>query len=167
MKENHTMKFKGKTDWDKVKSLTEEDIERAASSDPDAPLLTKEELAGFKRANPDIEFDVKFIRNRQEMTQEEFSSNYGINKRTLQGWERRAKKPSATEITFLMVIDKYPEEVKRMVRDAQRVKARSTRTGRDPRTGKLKTLAPNLEPVREPKKARSKTSKISRDELIK
>lgn len=40
-----------KTDWDKVKSLTEEDIERAASSDPDAPLLTKEELRGFKRAN--------------------------------------------------------------------------------------------------------------------
>lgn len=141
MKENHTMKFKSKTDWDKVKSLTDEDIERAASSDPDAPLLTKEELTGFKRANPGIEFDVKFIRNRQEMTQEEFSSNYGINKRTLQGWEQRAKKPSATEITFLKIIDKYPEEVKRMVRDAQGLKVRSTRTGRDPRTGKLNHLA--------------------------
>lgn len=166
MKENHTMKFKGKTDWDKVKSLTEKDIERAASSDPDAPLLTKEELTGFKRANSGIEFDVKFIRNRQEMTQEEFSSNYGINKRTLQGWEQRAKKPSATEVTFLKVIDKYPEEVKRMVHDAQGLKVRSARTGRDPRAGKLKTMSSCLDPVSGSKKAKSKASKISKDELM-
>lgn len=53
------MKFKGKTDWDKIKSLTEEDIETAASSDPDAPLLTKEELTEFKRVYPDIEFVIR------------------------------------------------------------------------------------------------------------
>jgi putative transcriptional regulator len=159
------MKFKGKTDWEKVKFLTEEDIERAASSDPDAPLLTKEELRGFKRANPNIEFDVKFIRNRQDLTQEEFSSNYGINKRTLQGWEQRAKKPSETEVTFLKVIDKYPEEVKRMVRDARGLKVRSTQTGRDPRTGKVKIMSSCLEPISGPKTAKSKSSKISTDEL--
>lgn len=37
------------TDWEKVKLLTEEEIEKAAASDPDAPLLTEEELAEFKR----------------------------------------------------------------------------------------------------------------------
>lgn len=31
----------------------EKEIEDAANSDPDAPLLTEEELKGFKRAEPE------------------------------------------------------------------------------------------------------------------
>lgn len=33
---------KGKTDWKKVKSLSEKEIEAAAESDPDSPVWTKE-----------------------------------------------------------------------------------------------------------------------------
>ena len=38
---------KGKTNWDAVKLMTEEDINAAAKSDPDAQPLTKEKLKSF------------------------------------------------------------------------------------------------------------------------
>jgi putative transcriptional regulator len=123
MNAKHTTKNKGKTDWDKVGSLTEEQIEKAAASDPDAPLLTNKELSEFKRVNPNAEFDVGFIRNRLSMTQEEFASNFGINKRTLEGWEQHRKRPSETETTFLKVIEKHGEEIKRMVKEVGRFKS--------------------------------------------
>ena len=44
-------KSKGKTDWEKVRAMTEEDIERAANSDPDAPLISKERLKYFMPVN--------------------------------------------------------------------------------------------------------------------
>lgn len=119
MKDKHTTKFKGKSDWNKVTCLTEGEIESAAASDPDAPLLTKKELSGFKRVNPNVEFDVGFIRNRLHMSQEEFASSYGINKRTLEGWEQHRKKPSQTETTFLKVIEMHAEEIKKMVLEVQ------------------------------------------------
>jgi len=39
------------TDWQKVKKLSEKEIEEAAHMDPDAPLLTATQLAQFKRAS--------------------------------------------------------------------------------------------------------------------
>jgi len=41
--------IKGDTDWDEVDNLTDEEIEKAAKSDPDSALPTDEELKGFKR----------------------------------------------------------------------------------------------------------------------
>jgi hypothetical protein len=42
---------KGKTDYDRLKNMTENEIEENAKSDPDAPLLSDEELKKFKRVN--------------------------------------------------------------------------------------------------------------------
>ncbi|MBS0351391.1 MAG: hypothetical protein JSR33_09435 [Proteobacteria bacterium] len=42
----------GKTDWSKVKKMTEEEIGLAAKSDPDAQLLTLKQLRQFKRIHP-------------------------------------------------------------------------------------------------------------------
>lgn len=52
MNAKHIMKkkIKGKTNWDKVKSLTEKQIISAAKSDLDASLLTSTQLKKFKRA---------------------------------------------------------------------------------------------------------------------
>ena len=37
---------KGKTDWERVRALTDEEIDKAIASDPDAaPIMTDEELA--------------------------------------------------------------------------------------------------------------------------
>lgn len=42
----------GKTDYDRLKKMTEKEIEENAESDPDAPLLSDEDLKKFKRINP-------------------------------------------------------------------------------------------------------------------
>lgn len=41
--------IKGDTDWNEVDNLTDEEIEKAAKSDPDSALPTDEELKSFKR----------------------------------------------------------------------------------------------------------------------
>jgi hypothetical protein len=41
--------MKGETDWEKVKLMTEGEINVAAKSDPDAQPLTASELKEFKR----------------------------------------------------------------------------------------------------------------------
>lgn len=43
-------RLKGKTDWSRVDALTDEEIEHAASSDPDSVLPTEEDLKEFKPA---------------------------------------------------------------------------------------------------------------------
>ena len=42
----------GKTDYERLKKMTEEEIERNAENDPDAPLQSDEDLKRFKRVNP-------------------------------------------------------------------------------------------------------------------
>ncbi|MBT8339762.1 MAG: hypothetical protein KJP07_07090 [Desulfatitalea sp.] len=42
----------GKTDYDRLKRMTEKEVEKNAESDSDAPLLSDEELKKFKRVNP-------------------------------------------------------------------------------------------------------------------
>jgi hypothetical protein len=44
-------KTKGKTNWNRIKSMTERQIIASAKSDPDAKLLTKVQLKKFKRVN--------------------------------------------------------------------------------------------------------------------
>ena len=43
-----------RTDWERVRNMTEEEIEAAANSDPDCPLLTDEELKQTKVTQPAI-----------------------------------------------------------------------------------------------------------------
>jgi len=51
-------KMKGQTNEERLKNMTEEEIEEAAKSDPDNPPLTDEELKNFKR--PSEEYRKRF-----------------------------------------------------------------------------------------------------------
>ena len=42
----------GKTDYERLKNMTEEEIEKNADDDPDAPLQSEEDLKRFKKVNP-------------------------------------------------------------------------------------------------------------------
>ena len=42
----------GKTDYERLRKMTEEEIEQNAKDDPDAPLQSDEDLERFKRVNP-------------------------------------------------------------------------------------------------------------------
>ena len=57
---------KGKTDWEQVDTMTEEEIHAAALSDPDAQPVTSEELEEFKPVT-----DAKAIRESMNLTQKE------------------------------------------------------------------------------------------------
>jgi uncharacterized protein (DUF4415 family) len=46
-------KLEDLTDWDALRAMTDEDIERAAASDPDAPLMTDEDWANARVVWPE------------------------------------------------------------------------------------------------------------------
>lgn len=98
--------LRGKTDFAKLRSLSEEEINRRALSDPDCPPLTHEELSEMERVP-----DVKAIRAKLKVTQEEFASRYGLSLRTVQDWEQDRFDPDQASRTLLRLIERIPTEV--------------------------------------------------------
>ncbi|SRR5208337_3448885 len=89
------------TDWDKIDAMTDADIARQIASNPDAA--------------PDMapEIDVRAVRRATGMTQAEFAAAYHFSVRTVQEWERGAKRPSGPARTLLRAIKVDPEGLKR------------------------------------------------------
>jgi putative transcriptional regulator len=106
------------TDWDAVDALTDEQIHAAALADPDAqpiPRGTDEELAklGLHRL-----VNVKRLREKLGLTQEEFAAKYRIPLGTLRDWEQRRKNPDAPARAYLTVIERNPEAVAQLLKPA-------------------------------------------------
>jgi putative transcriptional regulator len=57
--------------------------------------------------------DVKAIRSKIGMSQEEFARHFGVSKRTVQDWEQRRRSPSGPSRALLVVIDREPAAVRR------------------------------------------------------
>jgi putative transcriptional regulator len=89
------------TDWRKIDAMTDEDLTRQIASNPDAA--------------PDMapEIDVRAIRRAAGMTQAQFSATYEFSIRTVQEWERGAKKPSGPARTLLRAIKADPEGLRK------------------------------------------------------
>lgn len=100
---------KGRTNWAAIKRLSDKDIARAAKSDPDAPLLTKRELKGFKRVHLPNKINVKAIRHKLHFSQSVFSETFGISTRTIQEWEQKRSQPRGASKALLVIIDREPQ----------------------------------------------------------
>lgn len=100
------------TDWARVAALTEEEIHAAALADPDAQPLPRD-MRGLTHIP-----NVKKLRERLGLTQEEFSTTYRIPLGTLRDWEQRRKFPDAPARAYLMVIEKDPEGVAALLKEA-------------------------------------------------
>jgi putative transcriptional regulator len=89
------------TDWGKLDAMTDDDIARQIASNPDSA--------------PDMapEIDVSAIRRAAGMTQAQFAAAYEFSVRTVQEWERGAKKPSGPARTLLRAIKADPEGLRR------------------------------------------------------
>ena len=89
------------TDWDRLDGMTDADIARQIAANPDAA--------------PDMapEIDVRAIRRATGMTQAEFAATYEFSLRTLQEWERGAKRLSGPARTLLRAIKGDPEAVRK------------------------------------------------------
>ena len=57
--------------------------------------------------------DVKAIRAKLGMTQEQFAQQFGFPLGTLQNWERGHRRPEGAARAFLTVIDREPDAVRR------------------------------------------------------
>lgn len=101
----------GKTNWSKIKKMTEKEIILTAKFDPDASLSTLKQLQKFKRVHPPKKVDVKKIRENMHLTQTEFAAYFGISERTLQQWEQHRSEPNALARNFLRVIERNPNAV--------------------------------------------------------
>lgn len=55
--------------------------------------------------------DVKEVRKKLQMTQQEFSSRFGFKLGTLKNWEQGLRQPEGPARAFLVVISKAPETV--------------------------------------------------------
>jgi putative transcriptional regulator len=95
-----------RTDWKRLAEMTEEEIEANALADPDNPPISDEELKFFRHL-----VNVRKIRERQQLTQKQFSDRYRIPLGTLRDWEQRGRFPGGAATTLLRIIDKYPEIV--------------------------------------------------------
>jgi putative transcriptional regulator len=89
------------TDWSRIDAMTDEDITRQIAINPDAA--------------PDMapEIDVRAIRRTAGMTQAQFADAFEFSIRTVQEWERGAKKPSGPARTLLRAIKGDPEAIRR------------------------------------------------------
>ena len=81
--------------------MSDENIARQVASNPDAA--------------PDMapEIDVRAIRHSTGMTQAQFAAAYEFSIRTVQEWERGAKKPSGPARTLLRAIKADPEGLRK------------------------------------------------------
>ena len=91
-----------------MRQMTDEEVEAAALSDPDARPLNEEDFARMKRVPR-----VKTLRRALRLTQEEFASRYRIPLDTLRDWEEGRSEPDQTARAYLKVIAVEPEMVVR------------------------------------------------------
>ena len=124
MSEENTTKFRldkknlprlSKAQARRLDSMSDEDIEKAALSDPDNPPLTDEELGAFRRVP-----DTRAIRKALHLTQHEFAITFQLSLATVRDWEQGRYQPDQAARTLLRVIALDPKAVKRALEVIQR-----------------------------------------------
>lgn len=109
------VQVESRTDWARLAAMTEPEIEANAEGDPDNPLLTEDELARLRPVP-----DVKAIRERLRLTQEQFAARFAVPLGTLRDWERGTRTPTGPARTLLRVIDHNPDAVTDALEGAKR-----------------------------------------------
>lgn len=92
----------------RLDAMTDEELERNALSDPDNPPWTEEELERGVAARR-----IRLARQKTGLSQGEFASRFRIPVATLRDWEQGRRKPDATSLAYLTVIEREPEAVQR------------------------------------------------------
>ncbi|MGD0683260.1 MAG: helix-turn-helix domain-containing protein [Terracidiphilus sp.] len=64
------------------------------------------------------EIDVKAIRSRLGLTQQQFAKRFGFNITTLRHWEQGRRVPEGPTRAYLLVIDREPQAVQKALRVA-------------------------------------------------
>src|ERR1700736_1127738 len=70
------------------------------------------------RVHVPAEIDVRAIRAKLGMTQEEFAGRFGFSVNTLRHWEQGKRQPEGPTRAYLLVIDRAPKAVQKALRAA-------------------------------------------------
>jgi putative transcriptional regulator len=103
-----TKPFEDKTDWARLRAMTDEEVAAAAMADPDARPMTPEQRRTARRVPR-----TKTLRRALALSQEEFAARYHIPIGTLRDWEQGRCEPDQPARAYLTVIAHDPEGVKR------------------------------------------------------
>lgn len=90
----------------KPRSMTDDEIEAAALSDPENRPLSEERLAKFRRVPI-----VKRVRRKLALTQEAFAERFRIPIGTVRDWEQGRAEPDAAALAYLTLIEREPNVV--------------------------------------------------------
>jgi putative transcriptional regulator len=99
-----------RTDWARVRAMTDEEVTAAALSDPDAQPLTPKQLARMRRVPR-----VKWLRERLGMTQVEFAEAFHLPLSTLRDWEQHRSTPDAPARALLLAIERDPKGMRKLL----------------------------------------------------
>lgn len=97
----------------RLDAMTDEEREQNALDDPDNPPSTDEELERGVLGRR-----VRLARQATGLTQAEFAGRFRIPVATLRDWEQGRRKPDATSLAYLTVIERDPEAVVRALQSA-------------------------------------------------
>ncbi len=105
-------------DWAALDARSDEELTRAAESDPDNPPLTEEDFAAGRLkfvGGPLSAEDIRAIREKTGLGQAEFARTFGFSVATYRDWEYGRRAPRGPAITLLRVIEQDPEAVRRVI----------------------------------------------------
>jgi putative transcriptional regulator len=85
-----TKPFEDKTDWARLRAMTDEEVTASAMTDPDARPMTPEQVQAARRVPR-----TRTLRRALALTQEEFALRYHIPLGTLRDWNRAAANPTS------------------------------------------------------------------------
>lgn len=102
-----------KTDWKRLRDMSDAEVHAAAVADPDAQPLTDEQLT-WMRPVP----RARTLRRALGLTQEEFATRYQIPIGTLRDWEQGRAEPDQPARAYLKAIAGDPEAVRRALGSA-------------------------------------------------
>ena len=98
----------GKSDWQRIDSMSEAAVMRAALADSDARPTPSGALKRFRRV-----VRVRELRQRLRMTQRQFADTFGFSLGAVRDWEQMRSRPDAGTRALLQVIDFDPDTVRR------------------------------------------------------
>lgn len=103
--------LKGKTDWARLRSMTDAEVHAAAVADKDNPPLTTGQLARLEPIP-----NVRSIREGLGLSQPGFAKRFRLSLATIRDWEQGRYQPDQAARTLLRLIAREPVLVERALK---------------------------------------------------
>jgi putative transcriptional regulator len=107
-------------DWAALDALTDEEIDLQIAANPDAAP----DVSDWSLDDPNVvvmePVDVRAIRAKLGMSQEEFAQAFSLNVAALRDWEQQRRMPRGPARALLQIIDREPAAARRALQPRRR-----------------------------------------------